>query len=112
MYPDQQPARIRRATLEDIEAMADVVLASLACGPSWKSLVPNGFQKDPTYRQYARDILMKHLAPENFDSLVLVAESSIKGVYTIVSVAIWNTAHSRYHEAWRMCKCSHGPTPV
>jgi hypothetical protein len=112
MYSEKEPARIRRATLDDIDAIADVVLASLASDPSWKIMIPYGFHKDATYRQYARDILMRHLAPESFDSLVLVAECPSKGSYTIVSVAVWNTTHSRYHDAWRKCKLWQNPSPV
>lgn len=103
LYQHDNCARIRRATLEDIDAIADVVIASLSSDLSWRSLIPSGLRGDVAYGTYAREILMRHLAPENFDSLVLVAEAPTRGSYTIVSVAVWDTAHSRYHQSWRNC---------
>lgn len=104
-------AQIRRATPSDVGAIVDAILTSLAVDSSWKSLFPTGFRKNPAYDQYAREILKRYLAPGNHDWQVLVAvppkdDSPKDDSPAIVSVAIWDISHSRYHNAWRKCTCN------
>lgn len=89
--------QIRHATPDDLSAVAEVILASLADDPSWRSLFPPGFRRDPAYDRYALDVLERYLSPENLDWLILVAEVDT----TIVSVAIWDMSRSRIQETWR-----------
>lgn len=101
-------AQIRRATLVDLGDIVDIVLASLAEDSSWKALFPTGFRKDPAYSQYAREIFKRYLAPNNCDWMVLVAVPPRSGSLrdnspAIVSVAVWDMSHARYHSAWRKC---------
>ncbi|KAH7362764.1 hypothetical protein B0T11DRAFT_281372 [Plectosphaerella cucumerina] len=96
---------IRQATLDDLPAVAEVILASLAEDSSWKSVFPPGFRKNPAYEAYAREVLERYLDPENLDRLVVVAEVSratSKGIVTsIASVAVWDMSRADMHETWR-----------
>jgi hypothetical protein len=99
---------IRQATLDDLPAVAEVILASLAEDSSWKSVFPPGFCKNPAYEAYAREVLERYLDPENLDRLVVVAEVSRatpKGTVTsIASVAVWDMSRADMHETWRKCE--------
>lgn len=92
---------IRRATAGDLAAIADVVIASLAEDPSWRSLFTSEIRHDPNYRLYIREILKTYLAPNNTEWLVLVAEAPKGQMATIVSVAIWNVSLSKNRTSTR-----------
>ncbi|KAH6670891.1 putative GNAT family acetyltransferase [Plectosphaerella plurivora] len=96
---------IRHATLDDLPAVADVILASLAEDSSWKSLFPPDFRKNPAYEAYTLEVLARYLDPENQNHLVVVAEVSratAKGlVTTIASVAVWDMSQAEMHDTWR-----------
>lgn len=105
--------QIRHATLDDLPAVAEVIVAALAEDSSLRGLFPPGFRKDPACEQYAQEILRRYLSPENLDWLVLLLEVR-KGASTVVaSVAIWDMSHSRYHNTWRReCKCTTPTTSI
>lgn len=93
--------QLRRATPDDLTAIADVILASLTDDSSWKSLFTSDIRSDPDCDYYARELLSNYLDPDNPEWLVLVAELPKGGTYTIASVAIWNISLARYQNTRR-----------
>jgi hypothetical protein len=99
-----EPMQIRRATLDDLTAITDVVLASLAEDSSWKNLFISDIRNDPDCHFYVKESLRRYLDLEELVWLVLVAEVAHGGKFTIASVAIWNISLDRYQNPRRDCR--------
>ncbi|EFY85284.1 GNAT family acetyltransferase, putative [Metarhizium acridum CQMa 102] len=90
--------KIRPATLDDVPAVARIVLSALANEAPWKAFLPRRAQADATHIEYCEAILRSYLEPANRNSwLILVVEISatdakIDSGPIVVSVAVWDTS--------------------
>ncbi|KAH8168282.1 hypothetical protein LIA77_12011 [Sarocladium implicatum] len=92
---------IRRARADDLSAITDIILASLADDPSWKTLFTSDIRKDLEYDLYIRETVKEYLDPETPEWLVLVAEAPRRNTAIIASVAIWNVSLARFSSSSR-----------
>lgn len=97
---------IRHATIDDLPAVAEVLMASLAEDPSWRSVFPPNFRANPAYQDYAREVLARYLDPDTKSDharLVVVAEVATAKGPAIASVAVWDMSRAQMHDTWRKC---------
>ncbi|QLI72198.1 uncharacterized protein G6M90_00g083880 [Metarhizium brunneum] len=90
--------KIRPATVDDVPAVARIVLSALANEAPWKAFLPRMAQADAVHIEYCEAILRSYLEPANKNSwLVLVVEISateakVHSGPIVVSVAVWDTS--------------------
>jgi ribosomal protein S18 acetylase RimI-like enzyme len=96
---DQQPlghsARLRNATFEDIDGIAEVIIAAFAPLPSWQYLYQ--FRED--YPEEHKKCLGYGVTQALEDPAMRteVIEAPTNGNITVVAVAIWTADNSRIH---------------
>lgn len=90
--------KIRPATVDDVPAVARIVLSALANEAPWKAFLPRMAQADAVHIEYCEAILRSYLEPANKNSwLVLVVEISateakVHSGPIVVSVVVWDTS--------------------
>ncbi|KAK9442352.1 Acyl-CoA N-acyltransferase [Metarhizium brunneum] len=90
--------KIRPATVDDVPAVARIVLSALANEAPWKAFLPRMAQADAVHIEFCEAILRSYLEPANKNSwLVLVVEISateakVHSGPIVVSVAVWDTS--------------------
>jgi hypothetical protein len=94
---EQQPlgqgARLRNATLDDVEGIADVIIAAFAPLPSWQYLYQFREEYPEEHRRCGRYMVTQAL--ENPAMRTEVIDAPANGNTTVVAVAIWTTENSR-----------------